>query len=156
MTAHAHDPAAHGGGRHPESVGAEGGPMTASRPRWLLPALVVAIIAGGLVVAGVVPLSTVLYAGLFGGMILMHAGGHSHGGHGGGHDGGGHGGGEHGGRGRALPGAGVNDANDLSRRSSGDQPAASASAAGLDRRALDNPTTSESDDHAQHRAHGCH
>jgi hypothetical protein len=119
--------------------------MTASRPRWLLPGLVLAIIAGGLVVAGVVSLSTVLYAGLFGGMILMHAGGHGHGGHGGGHSGG-----------HSLPGDGADDVEDLSRRSSGAQPAESGSAVGLDQRVRDDTTTSETDDHDQHRAHGCH
>lgn len=146
MTAHAHDPAAHGGGRHSESAGSRGGPPSASLPKWLLPGLVVAIIAGSLVVAGVVSLSTVLYAGLFGGMILMHAGGHGHGGHGGGH----------GGRGHGLEGDGADDADDLSRRSSGAQVAESGSAAGLDQRVRDDTTTSETEDHDQHRAHGCH
>ena len=64
--------------------------MTAPRPRWLVPGVVVAIIAAALVVLGVLPFSTVLYAGQFGGMLLMHAGGHGghggHAGHGGGHD----------------------------------------------------------------------
>ena len=59
---------------------------------WLLPALAIGVLAIGLVVAGVVSLSTVLYAGAFGGMLLMHLGGHGHG-----HGNGGHGGGAHGG-----------------------------------------------------------
>lgn len=56
------------------------------RPRWLGPVAVATVIAAVLVLAGVVALSTVFYAGLFGGMILMHVGGHGHGGRGGGHE----------------------------------------------------------------------
>jgi hypothetical protein len=56
------------------------------RPRWLAPLAVAAVIAAVLVLAGVVALSTVFYAGLFGGMILMHVGRHGHGGHGAGHE----------------------------------------------------------------------
>lgn len=56
------------------------------RPRWLAPLAVAAVIAAVLVLAGVVALSTVFYAGLSGGMILMHVGGHGHGGRGGGHE----------------------------------------------------------------------
>lgn len=145
MTAHVHDPAAHRGGTHDESVRTGGGPMTASRPKWLLPGLAIAVIAGGLVVAGVVSLSTVLYAALFGGMLLMHTGGHGHGGHGGGHGDRGHG-----------PHGGDDDVEDLSRRSSGSQVAESGSVAGLDQRVRDDTTTSETDNHDQHRAHGCH
>ena len=82
MTAQAHDPSTHRRSR--PAAGAPGAPTVPTRLRWLLPALAVGIVAAGLVVAGVVPLSTVLYAGLFGGMILMHARGHGgHGGHGG-------------------------------------------------------------------------
>ena len=146
MTAHIHDPAAHGGGPHAEPAATENWPLTASRPRWLMPGLVVAVIVGGLVVAGVVSLSTVLYIGLFGGMILMHAGGHGHGGHGGGPVG----------RGHSLHGDGADEPDDLSPRTSGTQPTASGSAAGLDRRAPSNSTTSETDDHDQHSSHGCH
>ena len=87
MTVHVHD---HQGPDTPAPAA-----RTRPRPRWLVPTLVVAMVAGGLVLAGVLPLSTVLYGALFGGMILMHVGGH--GGHGGngGHGGhAGHGGGE--------------------------------------------------------------
>ena len=146
MTAHVHDPAVHGGGPHAEPTGSRGGPIAAARPRWLLPGVLVAIVVGGLVLAGVVSVSTVLYAGLFAGMILMHAGGHGHGGHGGG---------GHVDRGHSLHGDG-DDAEDLSRRSSGAQPTDSGSAAGLDQRAHNDSTTSETDDHDQHRSHGCH
>jgi len=147
MTAPVHDPAKHGDALHPEATPAGGVSMTPSRPRWLLPGLLVAIVVGGLVVAGVVSLSTVLYVSLFGGMILMHAGGHGHGGHGGGGPAG---------RGHSLHGDGADDPDDLSRRSSGAQPGESGSTAGLDQRARDNSATSETDDHDQHRSHGCH
>lgn len=56
----------------------ESGATARPRPRWLLPGVAVAMVAAVLVIAGVVPLSTVVYVALFGGMILMHAG---HGGH---------------------------------------------------------------------------
>lgn len=56
---------------------------TSTRPRWLLPGLAVGVVVAGLVVTGVVPPSSVLYVGMFGGMMLMHMGGHGmHGGHG--------------------------------------------------------------------------
>jgi len=81
MTVHVHD---HEGPDTPAPAA-----RTRPRPRWLVPTLIVALVAGGLVITGVLPLSTVLYGGLFGGMILMHVGGHGgHGGHAG------HGGGE--------------------------------------------------------------
>ena len=52
------------------------------RPRWLLPVLLGAALGLGLAIFGIVPISTLLYAAVFGGMILMHVGGHgSHGGH---------------------------------------------------------------------------
>ncbi len=60
----------------------DGGLIRASRPRWLLPGLAVGLVAASLVVGGFLSLSTVLYFGFFGGMILMHVGGHGgHGGH---------------------------------------------------------------------------
>lgn len=154
MTAHAHDPAAHQGGPHAEPVD-RAAPTTTSRPRWLVPGLVGAAIVGGLVVAGVVPLSTVLYAGLFGGMILMHVGGHGgHGGHGGG-SADGHGGDPAGG-GRNRGSDGTDAAADLSARSGGAQPGGSGSVAGLDERVRDDSTTSETEQHDQPRAHSCH
>lgn len=55
------------------------------RPRWLMPALAVGAFAIALVVAGILPLSAALYGGAFGGMMLMHLGGHgAHGAQGGG------------------------------------------------------------------------
>ena len=82
MTTHLHDaspkvPAVRGGRRsHADLLDA-----APARPGWLVPALVAGLVAIGLLLAGWVSLSTVLYVGGFGGMLLMHAGGH--GGHGG-------------------------------------------------------------------------
>jgi hypothetical protein len=90
MTAHAHGPSMHPVDDAVDApTGAKGAGGTSTRPRWLLPGLVVGVVVAGLVVAGVVSLSTALSAGLFGGMLLMHLGGHGmHGGHGaGGHEG---------------------------------------------------------------------
>jgi hypothetical protein len=58
---------------------------TSTRPRWLMPGIAAGVGVAGLVLAGVVPFSTALYAAMFGGMLVMHLGGHGmHGGHGGG------------------------------------------------------------------------
>lgn len=138
MTAHVHDPAAHGG-RTPAHHSAGAASTASTRPRWLLPGLLIALVAGGLVFLGVLSLSAVLYAGIFGGMILMHAGGHGHGGHGSaGHA-------SHAGR-----------AEDLSGGSSDTQPSGSGSAAGLDERPANDAKTSETERHDQHSSHGCH
>lgn len=142
----AHDPAAHTDGRRPSPTITGGANATAARPRWLMPGLLVVIAAAGLVVAGVLSLSTVLYAGLFGGMILMHVGGHGgHGSHGGGHAG-------HGGH-VADP---TNDAEDLSARSSGPQTTGADSKGELDDRASTDQNGNETDDHDNHSSHGCH
>ncbi len=149
MSAHIHDPAMQGSAvAAPNRGGATStGP---ARPRWLVPGLLIALIAGGLVVAGVVSMSTVLYAGLFGGMILMHMGGHGHGGH----SHGGHGGDVASGHpGRSSE---TSDGDDLSRGSHGSQPPDSRSVAGLDERAANESTTSETERHDQHSSHGCH
>lgn len=145
MSAQVHDHTRHGAATH---QGPQRSHMStvAPKPKWLVPGLVVALLAIALVVAGVVSVSTVLYAGLFGGMMLMHQGGHGHGGHGAGGAG----------RGHSMHGDGAADAEDLSGRSSGAQPNEPDSTAGLDERARENPTTSETDDHDQHRAHSCH
>lgn len=119
-------------------------PLGTTRPRWLLPGLVVGIVLAGLVLAGAVSLSLVVYAGLFGGMILMHLGGHGgHGSHGGpethqGHEGG------------TTP-----DAEDLSRRSDRSQPGRPGSDEAPDRASI-NPNGNERHDHDQHGSHGCH
>jgi hypothetical protein len=85
MTAHVHDPAMHPVDEAVDTPAASrsaGG--TPTRPRWLLPGLAAGVLVAGLVLAGVVSLSTALYAAMFGGMLLMHVGGHGmHGGYGG-------------------------------------------------------------------------
>jgi len=55
-------------------------PMGRSRPRWLIPGVIAVVTGAGLVLVGVIPFSTAVSAGLIGGMLLMHLGGH--GGHG--------------------------------------------------------------------------
>ena len=107
-----------------------------TRPRWLLPAL-----AGGLVVAvlfafGVVSPSAVLYGGLFGGMLLMHFGGHGH------HHG--HGGGTTGGVG------------DVGRPVSGALSDQTGHDAGPDHAPPDAQSGSESEGNAERGSHGCH
>jgi hypothetical protein len=52
-----------------------------TRPRWLMPSLIGISLIGVLLVSGVLSLTLLLYAGLFGGCALMHLFGH--GGHGG-------------------------------------------------------------------------
>ena len=143
MTAHVHDPIADGDRPRPGPAGAGDGALRSARPRWLVPGLAVGIIAAALVVAGVFSVSTVLYAGLFGGMLLMHAGGHGgHGGHPGGHES--HGGGT------------ADGAEDLSQPSSGSQPIGPGSDGGLDNRASIDRRGGETHDHDQHNSHGCH
>lgn len=89
MTTHVHkpsvpvvDPSADG------SAPPERHESSPARRWWLLPGLIAGLLAVGLVIAGVVSPSIVISAALFGGMLLMHLGGHGHGGHGG-HPGGG-------------------------------------------------------------------
>ena len=142
MTAHAHD----------QSTQSAHTATGSARPRWLLPALVGGAVVGALVVFGVLSPSVVLYGGLLGGMVLMHAGGHGgHGGHGGG---GGQGG--HGGHGSAAGGGPASDGVNLSRRSPGSQPSPSTSSQGLDERAANAPIGSETHDHDQRSSHTCH
>ncbi len=79
MNAHVHNQADADPARR---VASEAGLADGALPRWLLPGLAIAIVGAGLVLAGVVSISTVLFLGFFGGMILMHTGGHgAHGGH---------------------------------------------------------------------------
>ena len=120
MTAHVHGSTSPGGAAT-DAAPPGRAPATLTQPWWLLPGVVGALLVGGLVVAGIVSLSTVLYLGLFGGMMLMCMGGHGHGGHGGqGHD---------------AHGSAPDENESLSQRSSSAQPSRSGSAAGLDRRA---------------------
>jgi hypothetical protein len=147
MTTHAHDPASHADSHRPGS--AADATTAAARPRWLLPGLAAGIIIGALVVAEVLSLSTVLYAGLFGGMLLMHLGGH--GGHGGGH--GRHG--PHAGHGRD-DGDTEPDVDDLRNPSSDAQVQRPGSRDELDDRAVTIQDGSETQDHDKRGAHGCH
>ena len=144
MTTHVHDPAALAEYADPPIAATR--PSTPSgRPRWLVPGVAVATVVGALVITGVLPLSIVLYAGLFGGMMLMHVGGHGHGGHGA-HGTGGH---------SAHGGTPASDTEDLRERSSGTQSALAGSTAGLEERAAMKKTTETTDDD-QHRSHSCH
>lgn len=82
MTAHVHDSSARQTDEADGAVPAARAGRT-TRPRWLLPAIVGGLVVAVLVAYGILSPSAVLYGGLFGGMLLMHAGGHGgHGGHG--------------------------------------------------------------------------
>lgn len=83
MTVQAHDQVALGPSHHASAPSAVDRAHGAPARRWWRPlaAVIATLVVGGLVVAGVLPLSTVVYLGLFGGMLLMHAGGHGHGAH---------------------------------------------------------------------------
>ncbi|MFP5343935.1 MAG: hypothetical protein ACLGIJ_13605 [Candidatus Limnocylindria bacterium] len=77
MTTEAHEHA-----RSSTAVASPAAPR--SRPRWLIPGLVIVVAGAGLVLAGVISASTAISAALISGMLLMHLGGHgSHGAHGG-------------------------------------------------------------------------
>lgn len=135
MTTQAHDHSVHEAPSRPVVPAAgRGAVRQAAHPRWLWPGVAAAIVVTGLVVAGVLSISIVLYAGAFGGMLLMHAGGHGgHGGHGGsgGHE-------DH--------GSGTTSGTDpLSHGSHGSQPARQDSAVGLDDRATNGAEASETE-----------
>jgi hypothetical protein len=53
----------------------------AVRPSWLLPVLTVGTIGIGLVLAGVISATTLVYVGVIGGMLFMHLGHAGHGAH---------------------------------------------------------------------------
>ena len=108
-------------------------------PGWLMPALVGVPLVGALLVFGVLSPSSLLYIGLFGGMMLVCMGSHGHGG----------GAGDH------ADHSAMSAERDLSPHSSGAQPAESGSV-GLDDRAANDAKASETDDHDQHSSHGCH
>lgn len=143
MTTHVHDPSINGDAGHSGSAATARTQSAPARPRWLLPGLAAAVVAAGLVVAGVVSLSTMLFIAAFGGMLLMHAGGH-----------GGHGGGGHAGHGAARSEA-ASDAESLSGSSDASQPLRSALGDELDDRASDQ-NRSETNDDDQHSSHSCH
>jgi len=136
MTTHVHDPSIEGDDPGRGATTATGRPVAAfRRPGWLLPALAIGLLGIGLVVAGVVSLSTALYVAAFGGMLLMHLGGHGHG--------------ARGGRG-----------SDLSRGSGGSQQQLTGSGDELDDRAANQPNRTEpnrtENDDDQHSSHRCH
>ena len=138
MTAHVHDSSTHH--TRGEDGAVPAGQATGStRPRWLLPALVGGVAVAVLVAYGVLPLSAVLYGGLFGGMLLMHVGGH-----------GGHGG--HGGPEGGTPTA----TEDLRGPSGGSSPDRTGFDAGPDQSATNEPNRSETHADAQRNSHGCH
>lgn len=140
MTAHVHDRSSHRESRGPRPTPAGGPIATSTRSRWLVPGLAIVIAAAALVLGGVLSFSTVLYAGLFGGMLLMHTGRHGgHAGHGGGH--------------QSRGGGTAGDAEDLRQPSSGAQSAASVSGGGLDDLAQNDRSGSETHDHDQHGFH---
>ena len=146
MTTHVHDtsaevPAARGAG----APGTDQADSAVAWPRWLLPALAAGLVAIGLVAAGVVSLSTVLFIVAFGGMLLMHTGGHGgHGGHGGSQDTGpaGHAGHSSSGMGGDRPGGSPSQ-----RSGSGD---------GLDGRTSNDRGDKETRNDDQHGSHSCH
>lgn len=152
MTAHAHEPSPHPSGHGGPGPAASRPAARRSRPRWLLPVVAAAAVAAMLVALDVISLSTVLYGGLLGSMVLMHVGGH----------GGGHGG--HGGHGRPVDGGphrglevGTADAaDDPSGRSPGSETDDAASQTGSDPRATTVPEGNEKHDHDQHSSHACH
>ena len=110
-----------------------GGAARKSRSRWLVPGLLIAALVGVLLVADVVALSTVVYAGLMAGMLLMHTG-HGHGGH----------------------GDQTEAADGLSASSPASQPRDAASAAGLDGVVPHDSPQDATEDHDRKTSHGCH
>jgi hypothetical protein len=149
MTTHVHDHPIHAAGPRPDAQGPQAsGLVRPARPRWLLPGLAIGLVAAALVVGGFMSLSTVLSLGFFGGMILMHTGGHGgHGGHA-----------SHGGRDarEGHDGATAPDAHDLSEDSHHSQGGQTGSAGTPTARAPIEANGSERQDHDQHRSHGCH
>lgn len=141
MTTHSHDHSAGPAEAPRRSTASDPPRLWPGQPRWLVPGLAALLVAIGLVVAGVLSASTLLYVGLFGGMLFMHLGGHgghgSHGTHG-----------THGDEGT--------DAKDLTQRSGSSQPAVPGSHHGLDDRASSKENQSETTNDDQNHSHGCH
>ncbi len=54
----------------------------ATKSRWLIPGIAVGIAATALVIAGVISVTTLVYTGVIGGMLLMHLGHGAHRAHG--------------------------------------------------------------------------
>lgn len=135
MKAHVHDSSTHL--THDEDGAVPARATGSTRPRWLLPAVVGGIGVAVLVAYGVLSPSAVLYGGLFGGMLLMHVGGH-----------GGHGG--HGSHGTPT------GTEDLRRHSVGSEPDRTGSGAEPDHASSHEPNGNEAHDHDQRGSHGCH
>ena len=144
MTAHADDHSVHATERPPTG----GRPRTVERRGPFDPVgsrpIGGRLALGGMVLADGVSLPTVVYAGMLGGMILMHLGGQ------GGQGGHGRQGEPHG-RGGTTP-----DAEDLSHRSHRAQLGRPGSDEAPEDRASINPNGNERHDHGQHSSHGCH
>lgn len=149
MTLHLHDSSSDASEARPDAAAPVQPGDARGRSRWLLPAVAAGVVATGLVVAGVLSLSTVLYAGFFGGMLLMHLGGHGHGGHGG------HGRAGYQGTHGALDGDQDADRRDLSERSDDSQPRRSALGHELDDRAP-KENRDGTGNHDRHTARSCH
>ena len=140
MTAQVHDPVTPGGAPRPGPAPMGAVSRRAIRRWWPLMALVAAAVVGVLVAAGVLSLSAVTYAGLIGGMFLMHAKGHGHGGHG-------------------VDRHGSNtspDPAELRRPSSGSQVTQAGFGAGLDERAVNGRIGGEADQDDSPTSHVCH
>lgn len=84
MTPHPHDQPLNARSGRDSSHPTERHHPASRRPWWLMPAVITGLLATVLVIGGFLPLSTVISVGLLGGMLLMHVGGHGHGGHAGG------------------------------------------------------------------------
>jgi hypothetical protein len=59
----------------------DGGVGQPARPSWLLPALGTGAVGIGLVLAGLISATTLIYLGVIGGMLFMHLGHTGHGSH---------------------------------------------------------------------------
>lgn len=145
MTAQTHDPEIHPVDESGDRPASDPSREASTRPRWLVPGIAVGLVTAGLVAAGVVSFSAALYFAMFGGMMLMHLGGHGmHGGHGGG----GHAGHARGGSsdGRVS--------NDAQRMSQPDEPSSGAGESGDG--GPDDGLGVEASRDDQRGSHGCH
>lgn len=135
MTAHVHNASRHHTDEADGAVPAVRS-VGSTRPRWLLPALAGGLVVAVLVAYGVLSPSVVLYGGLFGGMLVMHVGGH----------------GNHGGHGVGT----TTETGDIHRPASGALFDQTGPGTGPDHALADGPSGSESDGHDEPGSHGCH
>jgi hypothetical protein len=75
MAATEHDHSVH------QQTQRDGGTTQPARPSWFLAALGAAAVGIGLVIAGMISATTLIYVGVIGGMLLMHLGHAGHGSH---------------------------------------------------------------------------